>query len=99
MSQDTVTNVRVPNRSLLLKQKINLKLSLYLMKDQAMETDGKVKVEFRAFLTSALHGTVLPASRPDRFIPGETAPDTHIIGGSVDPRADLDLLPLPNIEP
>jgi hypothetical protein len=42
------------------------------------------------FLTSALAGGVWSALRPCRFSPGERAPDTHFIGGRVDPRAGLD---------
>jgi hypothetical protein len=38
-------------------------------------------------LTSALDGGEWSASRPDRFTPRERAPDTHFIGGYVDPRA------------
>jgi hypothetical protein len=46
------------------------------------------------------------ASRPDRFIPGESAPATHWIGVLVSPRASVDAvarrrksIPLPGIEP
>jgi len=42
------------------------------------------------FLTSALDGGDLSASRSDRFTPKERAPDTHWIGGWVDPRTVLD---------
>jgi hypothetical protein len=38
----------------------------------------------------ALVGGEWSASRPCRFIPGETAPGTHWIGGWVGPRAGLD---------
>jgi hypothetical protein len=41
-------------------------------------------------LTSALGGGEWSASRLDRFIPREKAPDTHWIGGWVGPRAILD---------
>jgi hypothetical protein len=56
------------------------------------------------FLTWALAGGELSASRPGRFTPGEKAPGTHWIGGWVDPRADLDglkkrkFLTLPGLE-
>jgi hypothetical protein len=40
-----------------------------------------------AFLTSALDGGGLSASRPGRFTPGETALATRYIGGLVGPRA------------
>jgi hypothetical protein len=43
-----------------------------------------------AFFTLEIDGGEWPASRPDRFTPRETAPDTHWIGGWVDPRAVLD---------
>jgi hypothetical protein len=42
------------------------------------------------FLTSALGGGELSASRPDHFTPWERTPCTHWIGGWVDPRAGLD---------
>jgi hypothetical protein len=32
----------------------------------------------------------MSASRPGRFTPGERVPDTHYIGGWMDPRAGLD---------
>jgi hypothetical protein len=41
-------------------------------------------------LTSGLVGGKWSASRPGRFIPGETAPGTHCAGGCVGPRAGLD---------
>jgi hypothetical protein len=41
-------------------------------------------------LTSALDGGEWSASRTGRFIPRETVPDTHWIGGWVSPRAVLD---------
>jgi hypothetical protein len=44
------------------------------------------------FLTSALDGGEWSASRPGHFTFGERASGTHWIGGSVDPRADLDNL-------
>jgi hypothetical protein len=42
------------------------------------------------FLTSALAGVEWSASRPGRFILGESASGTHWIGRRVDPRAGLD---------
>jgi hypothetical protein len=42
------------------------------------------------FLTSALVAGEWPVSRSGRFTPGERAPGTHWIGGSMDPRANLD---------
>jgi hypothetical protein len=42
-----------------------------------------------SFLTSALVGGEWSASRPDSFTPGERAPGTHWIGGSLGPRAGL----------
>jgi hypothetical protein len=56
------------------------------------------------FLTSALVGGELSASRLGRFISGEGAPGTHWIGGWVGTRAGLDdvekrkLLTLPGLE-
>jgi hypothetical protein len=52
----------------------------------------------------ALDGDVWSASRPDRFTPGEGAPDTHWNGGWMDPRAGLEdverrqFLTLPGLE-
>jgi hypothetical protein len=48
-----------------------------------------VDVQTHVFLTSALVGAEWSASRHGRFAPGERAPDTHWIGGCVDPRAGL----------
>jgi len=42
------------------------------------------------FLTLALDLGEWSASHPSCFTPGETYPDTHLIGGWVDPRAGLD---------
>jgi hypothetical protein len=47
-------------------------------------------VQIRIFLTPALVGGEWSASRPFRFTPGERAPDTHWIGGWVNPTAALD---------
>jgi hypothetical protein len=69
-----------------------------------MKVCGGVDVQIRVFLTPALDGGELSASRPGRFTPDEGAPGTHCIGGWVGPRADLDaveyrrVLPLPGIE-
>jgi hypothetical protein len=51
---------------------------------------GGVGVYIHVFLTSALNGGELSASRPDRFTPAERAPGTHWIGGWVTPRTGLD---------
>jgi hypothetical protein len=48
-----------------------------------------VDVWIHIFLTSALVGGEWSASRPCRFTPGERAPDTHWIGGWVDPSVGL----------
>jgi hypothetical protein len=49
-----------------------------------------VDVYIHIFLTSTLVGGEWSALFPSRFIPEETAPCTHWIGGWVDPRAGLD---------
>jgi hypothetical protein len=49
-----------------------------------------VYVEINIFLTSALAGGKLSASRPGGFTPGEGDPGKHWIGGWVSPTADLD---------
>jgi hypothetical protein len=55
-------------------------------------------------VTSELAGGEWSASRPYRLTPGERAPDTHWIGGCVDPRTGLDdlekwkFLPPPGLE-
>jgi hypothetical protein len=41
------------------------------------------------FFKSALGEDKRQLSRPVRFIPGEKAPDTHLIGDCVDHRAGL----------
>jgi hypothetical protein len=51
---------------------------------------GEWRYNSTHFLTSALDGGELSASRPGRFTPGERASDTHWIGGWVGPRAVLD---------
>jgi hypothetical protein len=51
-----------------------------------------VEVQLHAFLTSALDGGELLASRPGRFTPRERTPLTHFIGGWVDPRAGLNVV-------
>jgi hypothetical protein len=43
-------------------------------------------------LTSTLDGAEWSTSRPGRFIPVIRAPDTHWIGGWVDPNAGLDAM-------
>jgi hypothetical protein len=55
-----------------------------------MKAYGAVDTETHVFLTSALAGGEWSASSPGRFTPGESAPDTHWLGGWVDPRAGLD---------
>jgi hypothetical protein len=63
-----------------------------------------VDAQIHVFLTSALVGGESSASRPGRFTPGERAPGTHWIGGSVGSRAGLDdaerrkFLTLPGLE-
>jgi hypothetical protein len=51
---------------------------------------GEVDVQLHIFLTSALVGDELSASRPDRFIPVKGTPGTHWIRDKVDPRSCLD---------
>jgi hypothetical protein len=55
-----------------------------------MKAYGGVDVQIHIFLTSALAGGEWPASRSRHFTPGERAPRTYWIGGSVGPRASLD---------
>jgi hypothetical protein len=55
-----------------------------LIKHCAMKTWGSGAPPF---LTSALDGREWSASRPSRFIPGDSAPGAHCIGGRVGPRA------------
>jgi hypothetical protein len=84
-----------------------VKLSLCVTKQHAMEAYCGVKVQLRHSLSSALDEGEWSASRPGRFIPRETAPGTHWIGGWVGPRAVLDAAvrrkilsqPPPGIEP
>jgi hypothetical protein len=61
------------------------------MKHYVMKAYGAVDVWIHTFLTSAPVGGEWSASRPGRFTPGERAPGIHWIGGSVDPRAGLDV--------
>jgi hypothetical protein len=80
------------------KKKVKLFLCL-LMKHYAMKAYGGVNVKIHIFLTSALVGCEWSASRPSRF-----TPDTHWIGGWVNPRAGLNdvekrkFLTLPGLE-
>jgi hypothetical protein len=61
-------------------------------------------MSLHVFLTSALVGGELSASRPCRFTPRQRAPGIHWIGGRVSHRASLDgvekrkLLILPGLE-
>jgi hypothetical protein len=55
-----------------------------------MKAYGRVDVSFHIFFTSALVVGEWSTSRPGRFNREERAPDTHFIGGWVDPRAVLD---------
>jgi hypothetical protein len=55
-----------------------------------MKAYGVVDAYIHIFFTSALAGGEWSTSRPGRFTPGARAPDTHCIGGWVDPRASLD---------
>jgi len=52
-----------------------------------MKTRGKVEVQLHAFLTSALDGGELSASRPGRF-----TPDIHWIGRCVVSTDGLDAM-------
>jgi hypothetical protein len=69
-----------------------------------MKTYKGVDIWIHVFYTSALVGGEWSASLPGRFTPGERAPDTHWIGGLVNPRAGLDdmekikCLPPPGLE-
>jgi hypothetical protein len=50
-----------------------------------------VEVKLHAFLTSQQDGVEWSDSLPGRFTPGETAPETHCVGGSVGPRNGPDV--------
>jgi hypothetical protein len=69
-----------------------------------MRACGGVVVYINIFEASALAGGEWSASRPGRYTPGERSPDTHWIGGWVDPRTGLDdekkrkFLTLPGLE-
>jgi hypothetical protein len=69
-----------------------------------MKAYGGVHIKLHIFLNSALAGGEWSVSCPGRFIPGETAPSTHWIGGWLNPRAGLDdvekkiLLTLPGLK-
>jgi len=54
-----------------------------------MRTYRGIKVQFHAFLTSALDGDEWLASRTGHFTPGERVPGTLWIGACVGPRAGL----------
>jgi hypothetical protein len=71
---------------LILYRNVKVKLSLCLT-NQALRHEG---VWGSWFLTSALVGGEWSASRPCRFTPGKRVPDTHWLGGCVDPRVGLD---------
>jgi hypothetical protein len=55
-----------------------------------MKAEGEVDVWIHICIISVLDGREWSASRPGRFTPGERAPDTHWIGGWVNPTAGLD---------
>jgi hypothetical protein len=56
-----------------------------------MKAYGGMDVQIHIVFISALVGGEWSASRHDRYIPGETAPNTHWIRGWVDTRAGLDM--------
>jgi hypothetical protein len=70
-----------------------------------MKTYGGVDVQIRVFLTSALVGGQLSASRLDLLTTRERALGTHWTGGWVGPRTGLDdvekrkILPPSRLEP
>jgi hypothetical protein len=51
---------------------------------------GRVGVYIHVFLTSALVEGEWSSSRPNRFTPGEKAPDNNWVGGQEGPRTGLD---------
>lgn len=63
-------------------------LSLFLFKHHGMETYGVWR--YISAILDLGNRWEWPASRPFRFIPGETAPDTHWIGGWTGPRSGMD---------
>jgi hypothetical protein len=63
----------------------------YRIKHHALKTCGVVDVTIYVFLTSALVGAELTASRPGRFTPRGKSPRVPIwTRGWVDPRTGLD---------
>jgi hypothetical protein len=71
---------------------VRVNLSLCLIKHHAMKTYGGVEVHFHAFLNSVLEGDEWLASRPGRFIPGETDSGTQWIGGWVGPSVGVGMV-------
>jgi hypothetical protein len=59
------------------KVKINVKLSLCLIKYFSMKTYGGLEEYLRTFLTSTLDLIECSGSRPGRFTPAEKFPGTH----------------------
>jgi hypothetical protein len=57
-----------------------------------MKTYEGVEIQHHAFLTSALDGDELSASRPGHFTLRERAPGTHCTEGWVGPRAGMDAM-------
>jgi hypothetical protein len=55
-----------------------------------MNTYGELAIWFHVFLTSALDGGELSASRTGRFTPGERAPCSHWIAGWKGARSSLE---------
>jgi hypothetical protein len=68
-----------------------------------MKAYGGMDVQIHVFLTSALAGNDVTASRPSRFTPGERALSTYWIGGWMAPRNAPDgmekrkFLPVPGL--
>ena len=56
-----------------------------------MKTLGWVEGQIHRLLTPALNGGQKLATRPNRFISGETVAGTDWTGGSVGPRIDVDI--------
>jgi hypothetical protein len=70
---------------------------MFLSKHSAIKMYGGVEVQLHVFLTLVLDEDEWSASHPSHFTPGERMPGSHVIGGLVGPRANLDMMVILNI--